>query len=83
MTTTVSISPQLLDAVLKLTQATTKHQAVEIAIKTFIQIGQQEQIRAYRGKLHWESDFNSFRENDNLETHHVEFNAFASRSTTN
>jgi len=36
MTTTVSISPQLLDAVLKLTQATTKHQAVEIALKIFI-----------------------------------------------
>jgi Arc/MetJ family transcription regulator len=47
MTTTISISPQLLDAVLKLTQATTKHQAVEIALKTFIQLNQQEQIRAY------------------------------------
>jgi Arc/MetJ family transcription regulator len=47
MTTTISISPQLLDTVLKLTQATTKHQAVEIALKTFIQLNQQEQIRAY------------------------------------
>jgi len=64
MTTTVSISPQLLDTVLKLTQATTKHQAVEIALKTFIQLNQQEQIRAYRGKLHWEDDLNSLREND-------------------
>jgi len=55
---------KLLDTVLKLTQATTKHQAVEIALKIFIQLEQQEQIRAYRGKLHWESDLNSLREND-------------------
>jgi hypothetical protein len=45
----------LLDAVLKLTQATTKHQAVEIALKTFIQLEQQEQIRAGQAHMKKES----------------------------
>jgi Arc/MetJ family transcription regulator len=59
MTTTISISPQLLGAVLKFTQATTKYQPVEIALKTVIERNQQEQVRADCEKLYWEGDLNS------------------------
>lgn len=58
MKTSVAISPQLLNEVMQLTEAVTKPQAVEIALKVFIQIKQQEHIRNYRGKFAWEGDLN-------------------------
>ena len=62
MKTSVAISPQLLNEVMQLTEAITKPQAVEIALKTFVQLKQQERIRNYRGKLAWEGDLNRLRE---------------------
>jgi hypothetical protein len=62
MKTSVGISPQLLNEVMQLTEAITKPQAVEIALKVFIQLKHQERIRNYRGKLVWEGDLNHQRE---------------------
>jgi Arc/MetJ family transcription regulator len=62
MKTAVSISAELLSEIMQLTGVDTKPQAVEMALKTFIQLKRQESICAYRGKLHWEGDLNRQRE---------------------
>jgi len=63
MKTSVAISPELLNEIMQLTEVTIKSQAVEIALKTFVQLKQQERIRAYRGQLHWEGNLDKLREN--------------------
>jgi hypothetical protein len=62
MKTSVSISPELLNEIMQLTKATTKPQAVEFALKTFIELKQQERIRTYRGQLHWDDNLDNLRE---------------------
>lgn len=63
MKTSVAISPELLNEIMQLTEVTIKSQAVEIALKTFVQLKQQERIRTYRGQLHWEGNLDKLREN--------------------
>ena len=61
MRTNIVIDDELMNQVLKLTGLKTKREAVEQALKTLLRLKKQEQIRDYRGKLHWEGDLNEMR----------------------
>jgi Arc/MetJ family transcription regulator len=50
-----------MDEVLKLTGVKSKREVVELALKTLIQLKQQTQIKAYRGKLQWDGDLEFMR----------------------
>jgi Arc/MetJ family transcription regulator len=51
MRTNIVINDRLMDEALKLTGVKSKREVVELALKTLIQLKQQTQIKAYRGKL--------------------------------
>lgn len=61
MRTSIVIDNQLMSAVLRATGLRTKRAAVELGLKTLLQIKRQERIRRYRGKLKWEGGFDSLR----------------------
>jgi Arc/MetJ family transcription regulator len=61
MRISIVIDDQLMCAVLRATGLRTKRAAVELGLKTLLQIKRQERIRRYRGKLKWEGDFDSLR----------------------
>ena len=61
MRTNIVINPQLMDAALKLSGLKTKQAVIEAALKTFIQLEQQRQIKKWRGKLTWEGDLEKMR----------------------
>ena len=61
MRTNIVIDDELMQQVLKLTGLKTKREAVEQGLKTLLRLKKQEQIRDYRGKLHWEGDLNEMR----------------------
>ena len=47
--------------VLKATGLKTKREAVELGLKTLLRLKKQERIKAFRGKLQWEGDFEATR----------------------
>ena len=61
MRTNIVIDEELMKQVLKLTGLKTKRAAVEQGLKMLLRLKQQEQIRKYRGKLHWEGDLDTLR----------------------
>ncbi|MGD8591161.1 MAG: type II toxin-antitoxin system VapB family antitoxin [Chromatiales bacterium] len=61
MRTNIVIDDNLMADALKLTGLKTKREAVELGLKTLIRLKQQEEIRRYRGRLHWEGDLNEMR----------------------
>jgi Arc/MetJ family transcription regulator len=61
MRTNIVIDEELMQQVLKLTGLKTKREAVEQGLKALLRLKQQEQIRNYRGKLHWEGDLDTMR----------------------
>jgi len=61
MRTNIVIDEELMKQVLKLTGLKTKRAAVEQGLKMLLRLQQQEQIRKYRGKLHWEGDLDTMR----------------------
>ena len=61
MRTNIVIDDKLMEEALKLTGANTKKEAVELGLKTIIQLKKQEKIRAYRGKLKWEGSLDKMR----------------------
>lgn len=61
MRTNIVIDNELMSAVLRATGVQTKREAVELGLKTLLQIKRQERIRRYRGKLKWEGDLDSMR----------------------
>jgi len=61
MRTNIVIDEELMKQVLKLTGLKTKRAAVEQGLKMLLKLKQQEQIRKYRGKLHWEGDLDTLR----------------------
>jgi len=61
MRTNIVIDEELMKQVLKLTGLKTKRAAVEQGLKMLLRLKQQEQIRKYRGKLHWEGDLDTMR----------------------
>lgn len=63
MRTNIVIDDELMNDAIRLTGAKTKREAVEIALKSLIELKKQENIKKFRGKLKWEGDLNDMRTN--------------------
>jgi len=61
MRTTIVIDDKLMNDALKATGAKTKREAVELGLKTLVDLRRQEQARQLRGKITWEGDLDAMR----------------------
>ncbi len=61
MRTNIVIDDSLMDDALKLTGLKTKREAVEFGLKTLVRLKRQEEIRRFRGKLHWDGNLDEMR----------------------
>ena len=61
MRTNIVIDDALMNEALKVSGAKTKREAVELALKVMIRLKRQAEIKAYRGKLHWDGDLDGSR----------------------
>lgn len=61
MRTNIEINDELMDKALALSGLRTKKSVVEAALKLFIQMKSQEQIKDYFGKLPWDGDLDAMR----------------------
>ena len=61
MRTNILIDDMLMKEVLKATGLKTKHEAVELGLKTLIRLKKQEGIKAFRGRLKWDGDLDAMR----------------------
>ena len=61
MRTNIVIDDELMSDALKFTGLQTKREAVEEGLKILIKLKKQENIKSFRGKLHWEGDLNEMR----------------------
>lgn len=61
MRTNIIIDDTLMTDVLKTTGIKTKREAVELGLKTLLLLKQQENIKAFKGKLKWTGDLEQMR----------------------
>ena len=61
MRTNIVIDDKLMKDTLQVTGLKTKREAVELALRTLLRLGQQGRIRRFRGKLDWEGDLDAMR----------------------
>lgn len=61
MRTNIEIDDKLMKDALRATGAKTKREAVELGLKTLIQLRAQEMARALKGKIAWDGDLDSLR----------------------
>lgn len=61
MRTNIVIDDKLMKDTLRATGLRTKREAVELGLRTLLKLRKQEEIRKYRGKLHWEGDLEAMR----------------------
>jgi len=61
MRTNIIIDDTLMSDVLKITGVKSKREAVELGLKTLLMLKQQESIKAFKGKLHWDGDLETMR----------------------
>jgi len=61
MRTNIIIDDTLMADVLKATGAKSKREAVELGLKALLMLKQQEDIKAFKGKLKWEGDLEQMR----------------------
>jgi len=61
MRTNIVIDDKLMADALRTTGLKTKREAVELGLRTLIRLREQETIRTFRGKLHWEGDLEEMR----------------------
>jgi Arc/MetJ family transcription regulator len=61
MRTNIEIDDKLMKDALKATGVKTKREAVELGLKTLIQLRAQEKVRQLKGKITWEGDLNAMR----------------------
>ena len=61
MRTNIVIDEKQMAAALKASGARTKREAVEMGLKTLLQLNQQAAIRRLRGKVQWQGDLNAMR----------------------
>ena len=59
--TNIEIDDKLMKDALKVTGAKTKREAVELGLKTLVQLRAQEKARELRGKITWEGDLDAMR----------------------
>jgi len=63
MRTNIVIDDELMSDAIRLTGVKTKREAVELALKSLIELKKQENIKNFRGKLKWEGDLDDMRTN--------------------
>jgi Arc/MetJ family transcription regulator len=61
MRTNIVIDDKLMKDALKTTGVKTKREAVELGLRTLIQLGRQERMRQLKGKITWEGDLDAMR----------------------
>ena len=61
MRTNIEIDVKLMKDALRVSGARTKREAVELGLKTLVQLGAQEKARELKGKIIWEGDLNAIR----------------------
>lgn len=61
MRTNIEINDKLMKDVLKVTGAKTKKEAVELGLKTLIQLKKQGNIKNFRGALKWSGVLDEMR----------------------
>jgi Arc/MetJ family transcription regulator len=61
MRTNIVIDDKLMKETLRLTGLKTKREAVELGLRTVVRLRKQEEIRRFRGKLHWQGDLDAMR----------------------
>ena len=61
MRTNIVIDDGLMADALKASGVRTKREAVELGLRTLIQLRRQAEIRHYRGKLGWTGDLEAMR----------------------
>jgi len=59
--TNIEIDDKLMKDALRATGAKTKREAVELGLKTLVQLRAQEKARELRGKITWEGDLDAMR----------------------
>ena len=57
----VVIDDKLMEDALRVTGLKTKREAIDLALRTLLQMHSQKEIRALRGKLDWEGDLETMR----------------------
>jgi len=61
MRTNIVIDDKLMAQALKASGAKTKKEAVELGLKTLLQLSRQSEVRRLRGKVKWEGDLEAMR----------------------
>lgn len=61
MRTNIVIDDDLMQETLALTGLKTKREAVEAAMRSFVQLRRQAEIRELRGQVQWEGNLNEMR----------------------
>ena len=61
MRTNIEIDDKLMKDALRATGAKTKKEAVELGLRTLLDLRAQEKARELRGKITWEGDLNAMR----------------------
>ena len=61
MRTNIVIDDKLMHDTLKATGLRTKREVVELGLRTLLRLRQQEQVKRFRGKLHWQGDLEAMR----------------------
>jgi Arc/MetJ family transcription regulator len=61
MRTNIVIDDKLMSEALKVSGAKTKREAVEMGLKTLLQVNKQSEIRRLRGKIQWTGDLDAMR----------------------
>jgi Arc/MetJ family transcription regulator len=61
MRTNIEIDDQLMKDALKATGLKTKREAVELGLRTLVQLRAQEKARELKGKIAWEGDLDALR----------------------
>lgn len=61
MRTNIVIDDKLMAEALKASGARTKREAVELGLKTLLQLNRQAELRQLRGKVPWEGDLEAMR----------------------
>ncbi len=61
MRTNIVIDDELMKEALALSGLKTKREVVETALRRFVKLKRQEEIRDYFGKLKWEGDLEAMR----------------------
>ncbi|GMV44778.1 MAG: hypothetical protein AMXMBFR66_01760 [Pseudomonadota bacterium] len=61
MRTNIVIDDKLMADALKASGARTKREAVELGLKTLLQLERQSELRRLRGKVKWEGDLDAMR----------------------